>query len=220
MKEYPIPFNTQMVKAILNGRKTQTRRVIQPQPLGYPKYRIGLNRIDGRTNVLWDDGIRMFGCHYGQPGDRLWVRETWAEMCKYDPLCNCETDEEIKQNHYFEYRADTGDPYPGSWPVEEAKGNPEAPKWKSSRFMPRIASRIMLEIVNVRVKRLQEICVRDCCIETGAPVEWPGPGPEPYKRDMRKVFSILWDSLNAKRGYGWDLNPWVWVIEFKKISPS
>ena len=88
-------------------------------------------------------------------------------------------------------------------------------RWRPSIFMPRCLSRITLEVVNIRVERLQEISYDDCCLETGAPLKWEGEGPEPYYRDMKAVFRKLWNDINGKRGYGWADNPWVWVVEFK-----
>lgn len=93
-----------------------------------------------------------------------------------------------------------------------------AQPWHSPIYMPRWASRITLEIAGVRVERLQSISYEDCCRETGAPLKWEGEGPEPYRRDMHGSFQILWDGINAKRGYSWDSNPWVWAIEFKRIA--
>ena len=86
--------------------------------------------------------------------------------------------------------------------------------------MPRWASRITLEIVDIRFERLQEISEADCCAELGAPLVWPGDGPEPYHRDLRGAYRYLWDSLNAKRGYPWSNNPLVWVISFTAVKPE
>jgi len=186
MKERPIIMTTDSVRAILDGRKTQTRRVIK---FKHPTDWIGSINPDNKDGwIAWgpkpvtDDYSRKmypngggFKCPYGVPGDRLWVRETFKI--------------ELKDHTY---------------------------KRQPSIFMPRWASRITLEITKIRIERLQEINDEDCCRETGAPLKWPGPGPEPYKRDMHAVFSHLWDTLNAKRGYPWSSNPWVWVIEFKK----
>ena len=116
----------------------------------------------------------MAKCPHGQVGDRLWVKETWWQ----------DSDNDIY------YKAD--------WQT-----NPRNGKWKPSRFMPRWASRITLEITEVRVERVQEISAADCFKE----------GVEMYKPIQQ--FQSLWDSLNAKRGFGWEVNPWVWVIRFK-----
>jgi hypothetical protein len=129
-----------------------------------------------------------------------------------DPQCWCEDAESIAENHYVEYRASSGHERPGDWP----KDDPEAPRWRPSIHMPRGASRISLEIIGVRVERLQEISHEDAGAE--------GIQPGTYDlRDQRLTvnqiaFSHLWDSINAERGLGWESNPWVWVVEFKNIS--
>lgn len=226
MREYPILFSGEMVRALLDGRKTQTRRVIKPQPTRMA-YAGGVFSM-GAIGFVGDEG-KTFLCPYGKPGDRLWVRETWAPMCRNaDPICQCTEDYEYRENHYIEYRADTGNPYPGQWPIDEARGNPDAPKWCPSIHMPRWASRITLDVVRVRVERLQEISRDDAIAEglysftsnlgakNSSPVRFysASKGDEGGYMNPVEAFENLWDSINAKRGYGWDVNPWVWVIEF------
>jgi hypothetical protein len=153
------------------------------------------------------DGIQ---CPYGQPGDRLYVKETWAPMCRVaDPFCACD-DEAAKINHFTEYRVDTGNSLPGGWP-EESRDDEECPKWHPSIFMPRWASRITLEIVSVRVERIQSISEADAFAEGISGGDWLG--------DPVGEFAKLWNSINQKRGFGWDTNPFVWVLEFKRIKP-
>jgi len=190
MKEHPILFSGPMVRAILEGRKTQTRRVIKPQPI----FKFG-----GDGTFYWKDEPdrfpQLFECPYGQPGDHLWVREAFAP-------------------NYF----DNGQPgYKADWSSLAAEYVKE-PRWYPSIHMPRYLSRITLEITGIRVGRLQDISEKDCCLETGSPLEWEGPGDEPYKRDMRTAFATLWDSINAGRGYSFDSNPWVWVVEFRRVE--
>lgn len=170
-----------MVKAILGNRKTMTRRVAK--------------------------GQRIY-CTYGQVGDRLWVRETWAYINNQDI---------DGSENYYEYKADKPNAvYPGDWPVEEAKGNSEAPKWRPSIFMPRRASRITLEINNVRVERVQEITEDDALTEG---VDWYSiENKNEGIGRCQQAFRKLWDSINSKRGYSWESNPWVWVIEFRRVS--
>lgn len=189
IREHPILFSGEMVRAILDGHKTQTRRAINTQlqlcqsPDDEPKWFIA-------------------NCPYGQAGDHLWVRETWGAVSKSEhaaPLEECN----------IEYRADLPvgcTDQPGGWPVEDAKGNEEAPHWKPSIYMPRWASRITLEITSVRVERLQNIKPDD--------VEDEG-----FFRDVLNIerFMVLWDLINTKRGYSWESNPWVWVIEFLRV---
>lgn len=179
MKERPILFSGPMVRAIIAGTKTQTRR-----PLDRDKLYNGF---------AFDDPRIARACPYGQPGDRLWVRETWA----------CD---EYGRRHQSQgmvyYRADA-----------ESMGT-----WRPPIHMPRWASRIDLEITAVRVERVREISEADACAELGAPLVWPGPDPEPYRRDMIGAFANIWDEIYSKRGYGWDINPWVWVVEFKAVQ--
>lgn len=165
MKERPILFSGPMVRAILDGRKTQTRRVVKPRQ----------GMLDDWTGLP---------CPYGKPGDRLWVRET----CYFE-----------QPHGEVIYRAD-----PGS----EKALDPEFTglRWRPSIHMPRWASRITLEIVNVRVERLQDIRVDDARAE-GVTAKWPVHG-----------FRNLWQSIN---GFGsWDANPWVWVVEFRNMERS
>lgn len=150
-----------------------------------------------------------------EPGDQLWVRETFAFVWPNDfPVPNEECN--------IEYRADTDNAkYPGHWDdaePDDAKAN--APRWKSPIFMPRWAGRISLQVTSVRVQHVQDISEEDAKVEgiiEPAPVvgAWRDPkrGREGHW-SYRKPFSELWDSINDKRGYGWNANPWVWVIIF------
>lgn len=198
MNEHPILFSGPMVRAILEGRKTQTRRVITPQTNGW-------NPIQGDKNIWywcteadqdWSD--KRF-CPYGQPGDRLWVRETFA----YAP------------RESFVYRADYDDWYHFSETVSIKTGETMPLVWKPSIHMPRLVSRINLEITQIRVERIQEISELDARAEG---IVWQkdfGNGLE--SRDARIPFGDLWNALNDPRGYGWNDNPWVWVIEFRRL---
>jgi hypothetical protein len=186
MKERPIIFSGEMVKAILEGRKTQTRRVIKPQPKG--KYNMTLN---SRAQFIeWGNKAYYPLCPYGSVGDRLWVREVWREAyTKY-----------IGSNGII-YKADK----------EKSLGMAEycAYKWKSPIHMPRWASRITLEITDIRVERLQEIS------EVSAYKE--GVNYNPYTEGISvMLFQSLWNSL-AKKGFKWEDDPWVWVLEFERI---
>lgn len=219
MKEKPILFSTEMVRAILDGRKTMTRRVVKPKysnthlEMRTDKYGTRLIEIqneDETTHVKNPDGTtthkilaaREIYAPY-KPGDILWVRETWArvKLGRFD-------------GHI--YRADN-DPDEVNW------------KWRPSIFMPLEAARIFLRVTDVRVERLQEISVQDAKDE-GVKVHANGcidglaygcyNGDEcVYNRCKRpkEYFRELWDSLNAKRGYGWDTNPFVWVISFERV---
>lgn len=207
MKERPILFSGPMVREILEGRKTQTRRVIRNVPygdhFGKPLIDWPLSGIYEEVGKFWletqtdvDDSSRTeIKCPYGQPGDRLWVRETWRQ--------GESSFGKIPANCY--YRADEY--------AQDGEG------WRPSIFMPRWASRIALEITKVRVERVQDIQRTDAIAEGIDP--WPemkndGDG-QPVQTDSVKEFRRLWDSINAKRGFGWDKNPWVWVVEFKRV---
>lgn len=216
IKERPIPFLPEMVKAILEGRKTQTRRVMKPQPSmvtsrGRRVYR------DEDFKKSWEsisgtmEGNGFIDCPYGSPGDRLWVRETWHRNDQFNPPYEFSIGEYI-------YKADfvkTGD----IW-VKDGFGVQS--KWKPSIYMPRAASRILLEITDIRVERVQDItrsdirseglmCPENLCSDD---LEYN------YRHWYIDEWKKLWDSINAKRGYGWDVSPWVWTIEFKVANNS
>ena len=199
MKEHPILFSPDMVKAILDSRKTQTRRVVKIRPGDC----FNTRRII--PGVVCDDDGEYYGfcseehnykCPYGKPGDQLWVRETWSPTIAI-------FDKTTGRPAIISYKADAP-------PIE---GMYDSIKWKPSIHMPRWASRITLEVVNVRVERVQDITDTD--IEEEGTVL--NKGIESYY--LRTKFSELWDSINAKRGFGWDKNPWVWIIEFKVAKP-
>ena len=195
MKEHPILFSGEMVRAILDGRKTMTRRVIKPQPVSIPEAKV--------AHANWIMQNRT--CPYGQPGDRLWVRETWKPT-----RASCAIATGIDgPGTYVRYRAD--DSRRTVAHSMKCRGADREP-WHPSIFMPRWASRITLEITEVRVERVQDITEED------AKAEAP-PFPFDYTpASYRSLFRALWDSLNAKRGYGWAANPWVWVISFKRVG--
>jgi hypothetical protein len=216
VKERPIIMQAESVRAILDGRKTQTRRVIKPQPPG-PGYELmtcmsttGNRHDEGRHHwgLMAANGYEMldsrqpyFACPYGVPGDRLWVRETWC------PLERCDwigTEREKNVN----YRADCP---PASEAIREEMGY----AWRSSIFMPRWASRLTLEITDVRVQRVQEITRDDALAEGVSLTDSLCPEVNPRYKSLQR-FPALWDSINAKRGFGWERNPWVWAITFKQ----
>lgn len=206
MKERPIIYNSEMVRAILEGRKTQTRRVIKANILPKKAYIKELNDM-----IL---SILKKRCPYGTIGDRLWVRETWQNM-----------PDDIGNN--LIYRATEGD-----IAGYDLDNTPIKFKWQSPLYMHRWASRITLEITNIRVERVQNINVVDAISEgiklnqeiidfmENSPNEFLGWGIDEYKDDIIGSFTNLWNSINEKRGYGWEKNPWVWVIEFKKIETA
>ena len=188
MTERPIIMTSESVRAILDGRKTMTRRVMKPQPV-VVVHNPSINQdvYKFKHHVWFSDEPAQAAyapCPYGVPGDRLWVREKFK----------------IGQGRSIVY-FDT----PSRWA--------EGMSWKRSIFMPRWASRITLEVVNVRVERITDISDSDCYAEGIVSLQNDILG-EPYYS-----FKDLWDSINAKRGYPWSSNPWVWVIEFRKVKP-
>ena len=205
-----------MVRAILEGRKTQTRRVIKPQSdVMYCDFdAMGWELIEEKREYSayfklpkpsWiapdKPTWRRMKSIYGEPGDRLWVRETW-----------------LQDGEIYLYKADFGNGIlSDSW-----NGH-----WKPSIHMPRKASRLMLEIVNVRAERLQDINLSDARAEGVADEDWDlwredaetiGLPDGAHIQNEIDLFSELWDCINLSRGYGWDVNPWVWVIEFKRTA--
>ena len=195
MNETGIIMSGDHPKLILEGIKTQTRRVIKPQPFIV---------IDGAPLIIREakpdefpiqrDEVR---CPYGQVGDRLWVRETFGEP--------------FGKGFGIIYRADYGE---------------NLHTWKPSIHMFRKDSRINLEITDIRVERLQEITWKDVekegvSVKTKHAIDFDSGMRMPqanYHQWLRVGFLELWDSLNAKRGFGWEVNPWVWVISFKKVE--
>lgn len=205
MSEKPILFSTSMVRAILDGRKTMTRRVVKshivdnfifgPGGILLGSYREG--SIDAYPTI--DDAPY-------QPGDHLWVKETWAFIDNLNAG--------VGNDQYYEYKADTNNPLPGGWPIEAKEAT--TLRWKSPRFMPKVAARIWLEVTDVRAERLQEITEEDARAEGVYPgFQIAGPNSTPATTG-KQAFMWLWQSLNDKRGFPWAHNPWVWVISFER----
>lgn len=192
-----------MVRAIIEGRKTQTRRIVMPQP------------EDAETALLRGIGFSGKGsqaCPY-DVGMRLWVRETWHAGEDVDgPYVLYPA---TGTREYWELNNE------GDWLIEKCNQDSEVHDgWrqtlgKPSIHMPRWASRITLEITGVRVERVQEITEEDA-ISEGWQQKWPD---DPRCDNFLPVpwFRELWNNINDRRGYGWAMNPWVWVIEFRKV---
>lgn len=219
-RERPIIFSGPMVTAILRGEKSQTRRIVKPQQAHEPGavwVRSGDMHAQCRDELargVMDAVAEPIRCPYGQPGDCLWVRETWNALGNEDgrPI-NEAGDLCAFRDAALRYRADA---VPVSYGLERLPdgGDYDGP-WRSPIHMPRWASRLTLEIVSVRVERLQDISEGDAIAEgwEGGAAGNPGNGG-PFD-----WFRGTWDSINAKRGHGWDANPWVWVIEFTRVTP-
>jgi hypothetical protein len=198
MKTTGIIMSGDHPKLILEGLKTMTRRVITPQPQG--SYTLSFGSVFEWQATFLSRGELILKCPYGGVGDRLWVRETWAVNSLWDDRKPSQIPSSSgmagqKQLVWYSDR-----------PKLDYQG-----KTRPSLFMPRWASRITLEITEVRVERLQEIT------ESDAKAEGADCCPNAVS-DYRHHFMVLWDSRNAKRGYGWDKNPWVWVISFKVVK--
>lgn len=200
--EKPILFSGPMVRAILEGRKTQTRRIVNPIP----------QMVADKKTATWEGDasalMRLFdqvgrSCPYGQTGDRLWVRETWQ-----GPLLDGDTMEN-------EYRGSPDDFHKPEYCVYAADGGPTPEfitqedelvcRWRPSIHMPRWACRIFLKITEVRVEKLQDISEKDAELE-GVPAH----------ETARAAYANLWNELNGADS--WPANPWVWVISFEVVN--
>lgn len=208
MKERPIILSSEMVVATIDGYKTMTRRVMNPQPSEswHGEDEIDISKEDPHFEYGYPTGNKKFPseefwadgdhegwhqyCPYGKPGDLIWVRETFSPK---------DQSEEPPGDKYW-YKADY------------AKHDQEFTKWKSPRFMPKIAARLWLEITGIKVERLQEISREDALSEG---IYRNLQEPAKYTNDPVYSFQTLWDSINSKRGFGWNKNPWVWVVKFK-----
>lgn len=223
-KERPILFSGPMVRAILEGRKTVTRRVAKVQPRS--KGDIGSYGL-GQPFIRHPDPTkRNPECPYGRPGDRLWVRET----CFINDYRDAKVPVDERANVDVVYRAD---------PLPDWEGEESLITWRPSIHMPRWASRILLEITAVRVERLQEVtedqaraegmlswtfeeCDGDPRLD-GQPCTTTNWHWEPQKNECsgygcaEYAFAGLWKAINGEST--WDANPWVWVVEFKVIKP-
>lgn len=231
-RERPIIFSGPMVRSILDGRKTQTRRVIATPKDCEPDWE-PLLAADGSCNIKWMSfplpGVKMgrtkwLRCPFGRPGERLWVREKWwvaeLEGCGIGKSFLV-YDDEWRQGPYG-----AKEPSPATFRhIHPGPASP-VPKWgpHPSIHMPRWASRLTLEIVSVRVERVQDISGEDALAEG---VDWllPGHGPVPREAQYqgaasyRDGFELVWDAINAKRGFSFASNPWIWALEFRRVNP-
>lgn len=197
MKERPILFRPRLVRAILDGKKTQTRRVVNPQPM------VTVHEPLPPTEII-EAALRSIieaeDCPYGKPGDRLWVRESFSVPWKHG----------LKEG-----------PLPcWYW----ADGNPDHGDWtrpKPSIHMPRWACRLLLEVVEIRVQRLRDMTEEEAQAEGAERGVCTHPDCEPgscASSRYRTAFAMLWDTINADRGFGWGANPLVRVVTFKRVG--
>lgn len=185
---HPILFKGPMVRAIIEGHKTQTRRVIRQQPPWWVSKITSWTRDGSKWQGLVSDAFWSMRCPYGVPGDHLYVRETWAYWgSKEEP------------NPLIVYRADED----------------KVLRWRPSIHMPKRFTRLWLTVTGIRLERVQDITEEDAIAE-GTRATSIGDFPRQAVWTERQDFANLWDSINAKRGYPWEDNPWVWVIEFEK----
>lgn len=221
-KDYPVFFNDEMVRAILLGRKSQTRRVIK---LSHER---GMNNpvVRGRNGEISSVSCRLAPmlCPYGQPGDRLWVRETWALLGNEDGCCVdwndnlCKGDEKLAARIYRASCERLPGDY-GLWSIpDDADWKPHTENqkfegaWRPSIHMPRWASRLLLEITDVRVERLK--CISDAdALREGCSTASMKSGD-----NLADVFGRLWSSIYGEES--WQANPWVWMIEFKRVDEN
>lgn len=205
MKERPILFSAPMVRAVLNGSKHQTRRVVK----GFALELLAPDNFTPEYVALPENGNSPFG----YAGDRLWVREAWRTVAGADDIAPRNL---MNVESFTHYEADKSKP--------SGMG-----KLRPSMFMPRWASRINLEITGVRVERLQDISEADAIAEGVEPIPYTGENAGPNKFSILldgcwfnaptavEVYSILWESINGEGS--WAANPWVWVVEFKRVMP-
>lgn len=219
----PILFNTEMVKAILEGRKTVTRRVVKEKGwdiTGQPKWANG----EFWFNVCMknkEENAKTATCHLLKPpyevGDILYVRETWRKFCAVEKRWLNGESFTCDEHFGFQYKAGEGIKYDDYFiPFEDEFNSIEYTfdrKWKPSIHMPKEAARIFLRVADVRVERLNNANYFDCLAE-GIPYRQ-------YEKDIIHDFQVLWDSTikpSDIRKYGWDANPYVWVIEFERCD--
>lgn len=243
MKERPIIFSGPMVRALLDGRKVQTRRIVKHRHLGFiggngeendpAAWGFWADNIDGWAVLArgMDDtdlnGRVSIPCPHGDVGDRLWVKETWqkfdpdvdpVDQTRLGPSCPLPGCEGSRTIHWrAAYRADGELSHPQHGPAT----------WRPSLFMPRWASRILLEVTEVRVQRLQEISEADAKAEGVEPffTRFPEVGRDQRlttgelasDAEHRASFAVLWDEINGDRAL-WSTSPWVWAISFRRVE--
>ncbi len=211
MTERGMIFNADMVRAILDGRKTQTRRIMAPQPADDIERGIFPNpeAIGWKSSLRHKHGsTTAHFCPYGKPGDRIWVRETFqGPLFDYDLMDSyCKDPTPFEKPEFCVYKAD-GVPAPEFYDADDELHC----CWRPSIHMPRWASRILLEITGVRVERLQSITLGDICKEVGCGLYDFRPATYGFQ-----VWEELWKSIYGAES--WNANPWVWVIEFKRVE--
>jgi len=249
MKARPILFSAPMVQALLDGRKTMTRRIVKPsvveaidwcgggvddEPATVDTFQLHwcVSRNDGKpvkeqwlisSSEYQEEGVVPIGVAYGNVGDLLWVRETWKP--DVDDMTSGTTFRADNSFITIENSEEAANKWIAARKPEEQHPQMKSPVWRPSIFMPRWASRLILEIIDIRIERLNDISeedaisegviavdVNDTTVYTGdfvSEMVWP----EDYHENPESAFSDLWQSINGPDS--WDKNPWVWVVEFK-----
>jgi hypothetical protein len=238
MTDRPILFSAPMVRALLDGSKTQTRRVVKQDGIAAIEYLGGQCDNEPITtddfSIEWsesydedggkrkkyraqwcvrsadypEEGVLPIGSAYGQPGDRLWVRETWQ-----GPILDCEEHEvQFREDGPEAFKKPGFCAYRATDKLDAIDADGKELGWRPSIFMPRWVSRITLEITGVRIERLQDISDADAIAEG-----IPRGGPENPDGIERLEYRTLWEQINGPGS--WEANPWVWVIEFKRVKP-
>lgn len=216
MKVRPILFSGPMVRAILAGTKTQTRRVVSPQPyidacgnfcwngLNFGQSAARVPHVQSIASSIPSSKTKRVHCPYGKPGDRLWGREAFAIVPRTAYACSDGVQQTLRPDDPYEHDAAI---YREGW-CRSTGGF----KWRPSIHMPRWASRILLEIVSVRVERLQDISEADAESEG---VDFLRHIPDADETlTARQLYECLWEYINGPGS--WAANPWVWVVEFKR----
>lgn len=246
MKERPILFQGSMVRALLDGMKTQTRRVCKNEVYGNGFHFDGHHILchndylppsallmDYRKGgfELTTSNVEGWGesCPHGLVGDRLWVREAWRVTSKLNSLPPRDIPPR-KCTVFFDAGGSIANQTNGQWDEDRTYSAEDAGDWvgkyRPPMFMPRWASRLTLEITAVRVERLQEISEADAQAEGAAPHVWDASHGAaelidwPSKDDRnpyRNGYALLWEGINGPGS--WAANPWVWVVEFKVVAP-
>lgn len=209
MNEHPILFSPPMVQANLNDRKTMTRRAIDPQPDHFHKFK--------GSDLIPQNGDKDLKCRYGQPGDLLWVKEAFFAYGHW--TCVIDTDgkkswsfQDLTISEGFQYKY-------VDCPPENVFKNRGHLGWykRPSVFMPKIASRIWLQVEEIRVERIQDITEKDAMAE-GVEYEWYDKDRNIKMEAAKLLFKKLWIWINGEES--WKANPWVWVVKYKILSTT
>lgn len=223
MTERPILFSAPMVRALLDGSKTQTRRAVEMPPswdcIVYADWGNGWwpYRSDDGESPFYDNNEIPLRCPYGVVGDRLWVRETWRHTASSVEEARAIT-EDIASGTAVDWRATYIDRCMNElgFSREDAEMADSFERWRPSIHMPRWASRILLEIMSVRVERLQDISEADAAAEGWVKRPDVSTDPAVHADAARDWYADLWGQINGAGS--WGANPWVWVVEFRRIE--